>query len=34
VRAVARDFFTRERLSLAMVSPLKSARGLTDLLVP
>ncbi|HWX21163.1 MAG TPA: pitrilysin family protein [Candidatus Binatia bacterium] len=32
VRAVARDFFRPERLNLALVSPLKSARGLAEML--
>jgi len=32
VRGVARDFFRADRLSLAMVSPLKSERGLTKTL--
>jgi predicted Zn-dependent peptidase len=32
VRAVARDFFRPERLNLALVSPLKSDRGLARLL--
>ncbi|MDB6065084.1 MAG: Peptidase domain protein [Pedosphaera sp.] len=32
IRAVARDFFRPERLSLALVSPLKSDRGLANLL--
>jgi predicted Zn-dependent peptidase len=32
VRGVARDFFRADRLSLAMVSPLKSERGLTKAL--
>jgi predicted Zn-dependent peptidase len=32
IRAVARDFFRPDRLNLALVSPLKSSRGLADLL--
>jgi predicted Zn-dependent peptidase len=32
VRSAARDFFRPENLSLALVSPLKSERGLSDLL--
>lgn len=32
IRAVARDFFRPERLNLALVSPLKTDRGLTSLL--
>lgn len=32
VRAAAADFFRPERMNLAIVSPLKSAKGLTDLL--
>ncbi|MEY2408086.1 MAG: hypothetical protein QOF48_756 [Verrucomicrobiota bacterium] len=34
VRGVARDFFKPERVSLAVVSPLKSVRGLEALLSP
>ena len=33
VRAAARDFFRPERMSLAIVSPLKTTAGLADLLV-
>ncbi|HEY1173117.1 MAG TPA: pitrilysin family protein [Verrucomicrobiae bacterium] len=33
IRAVAREFFQPERMSLAMVSPMKSDRGLKELLV-
>ena len=32
IRAVARDFFRPERLNLALVSPLKTDRGLAGLL--
>jgi predicted Zn-dependent peptidase len=32
VRAAAREFFRPERFSLALISPLKSARGLEKLL--
>lgn len=32
VRAVAREFFRPERISLALVSPLKSLKGITELL--
>ena len=32
IRAAARDFFRPERLNLALVSPLKSDRGLAALL--
>ena len=32
IRAVARDFFRPERLNLALVSPLKTGRGLANLL--
>ncbi|HXJ73408.1 MAG TPA: insulinase family protein, partial [Candidatus Dormibacteraeota bacterium] len=34
VRAVAREIFVPHSMNLAVVSPLKSARGLADLLVP
>jgi predicted Zn-dependent peptidase len=34
VRSVARDFFRPERVSLAVISPLKSVRGLDSLLSP
>ena len=32
IRAAARDFFRPERLNLALVSPLKTARGLVHIL--
>ena len=32
IRTIARDFFRGERLNLALVSPLKSDRGLTKTL--
>ena len=32
VRAAARDFFRPERMNLSIVSPLKSSRGLAELL--
>jgi len=34
VRALARDIFVPSGMNLAVVSPLKSSRGLADLLVP
>ena len=33
IRAVARDFFRPERLNLALVSPLKTDRGLQKMLL-
>jgi hypothetical protein len=32
IRAVSRDFFRPERFNLALVSPLKTDRGLTGIL--